>query len=221
MNRVRDLLYLLFGYLSGCVLYAEVFSRVFHKEIASAAKDKNPGAANAFVHGGFWCGVLTLAGDMLKGMVPVALYMHYLPDALLTPLAPLVLCAPVAGHVFPATRSFRGGKGIATTFGCLLGLLPFWTPVLVLACIFIFYSTILRITPNLSRTGDILHAAAGDAADGSAVVDLLRYAVHDGHGAGAPAHQHRGAGETGGASALVDLTETGRRKHVQNPHRRG
>ena len=76
MNRVRDLLYLLFGYLSGCVLYAEVFSRVFHKEIASAAKDKNPGAANAFVHGGFWCGVLTLAGDMLKGMVPVALYMR-------------------------------------------------------------------------------------------------------------------------------------------------
>ena len=125
---------------------------MFHKEIVSAAKDKNPGAANAFVHGGFWCGVLTLAGDMLKGMVPVALYMHYLPEALLTPLAPLVLCAPVAGHVFPATRSFKGGKGIATTFGCLLGLLPFWTPVLVLACIFIFYSTILRITPNLSRT---------------------------------------------------------------------
>ena len=110
---MRDLLYLLFGYLSGCVLYAEVFSRVLHKAIASAAKDKNPGAANAFVHGGFWCGVLTLAGDMLKGMVPVALYMHYLPEALLTPLA---------------------------------------TPVLVLACIFIFYSTILRITPNLSRT---------------------------------------------------------------------
>ena len=80
---MRDLLYLLFGYLSGCVLYAEVFSRVLHKEIASAAKDKNPGAANAFVHGGFWCGVLTLAGDMLKGMVPVALYMYYLPEALL------------------------------------------------------------------------------------------------------------------------------------------
>lgn len=56
------------------------------------------------------------------------------------------------GARFPATRSFKGGKGIATTFGCLLGLLPFWTPVLVLACIFIFYSTILRITPNLSRT---------------------------------------------------------------------
>ena len=127
MNQVRDLLYLLFGYLSGCVLYAEVFSRVFHKEIASAAKDKNPGAANAFVHGGFWCGVLTLAGDMLKGMVPVALYMHYLPEALLTPLAPLVLCAPVAGHVFPATRSFRGGKGIATSFGCLLVVFPVQT----------------------------------------------------------------------------------------------
>ena len=119
---MRDLLYLLFGYLSGCVLYAEVFSRVFHKEIASAAKDKNPGAANAFVHGGFCCGMLTLAGDMLKGIVPVALYMHYLPEALLTPLAPLVLCAPVAGHVFPATRSFKGGKGILCS-GTLLLLL--------------------------------------------------------------------------------------------------
>ena len=42
MNQVRDLLYLLLGYLSGCVLYAEVFSRVLHKEIVSAALCKNP-----------------------------------------------------------------------------------------------------------------------------------------------------------------------------------
>ena len=99
---MRDLLYLLFGYLSGCVLYAEVFSRVFHKEIASAAKDKNPGAANAFVHGGFWCGVLTLASDMLKGMVPVALYMHYLPDALLTPLMMKRHLVSSVVHLLPA-----------------------------------------------------------------------------------------------------------------------
>lgn len=43
MNQVRDLLYLLLGYLSGCVLYAEVFSCVFHKEIASAAKEPRRG----------------------------------------------------------------------------------------------------------------------------------------------------------------------------------
>ena len=64
----------------------------------------------------------------------------------------IVIASPVVGHVFPLFYKFKGGKGIATTFGCLLGLLPLWQPFLVLVVFFIFFSTILRINPHFHRT---------------------------------------------------------------------
>ena len=148
----RYILYVIAGYLSGSVLYARVMCHLFGGDEALLhSKDCNPGTSNAFACGGFACGVLTLVGDLMKGIVPVWLYVRSGEDITPTALA-LVLAAPVVGHAFPCFYGFHGGKGIAVSFGCLLGLLPFWTPVLLLACIFIFYSTILRITPNLSRT---------------------------------------------------------------------
>lgn len=147
-------MYVLLGYLSGSVLYAKVFTRIFQKEGAiEQSNDQNPGTANAFLFGGFWCGILTLAGDLLKGFLPVFLFVHGImprrPDAL---LSALVIAAPVIGHAFPIFYEFKGGKGIAVTFGCLLGLSPFWKPVAVLALFFIFFSVVLRITPHFYRT---------------------------------------------------------------------
>jgi glycerol-3-phosphate acyltransferase PlsY len=64
----------------------------------------------------------------------------------------LVLVAPVVGHIFPLYRKFQGGKGIATTFGCLLGYVPNLIPALVLALFFILFSLVVRITPHFYRT---------------------------------------------------------------------
>ena len=75
--------YVLYGYLSGSVLYARVFAKIFKKEnMIENSKDKNPGTANAFMHGGFLCGVLTLVFDLLKGFLPVFLYIIFLPTFL-------------------------------------------------------------------------------------------------------------------------------------------
>ena len=60
----------------------------------------------------------------------------------------LVLAVPVIGHIFPLFHSFRGGKGIATTFGCLLGLLPEYGPLIILICCFLLFSCIVRISPH-------------------------------------------------------------------------
>ena len=51
-------IYALIGYLSGSVLYAEVFCGIFgRKNAIEQSRDANPGTANAFLYGGFWCGI--------------------------------------------------------------------------------------------------------------------------------------------------------------------
>lgn len=79
--------------------------------------------------------------DMAKGFVPVYAYVHMTQMNLAESngLA-LVLAAPVAGHIFPVWHHFKGGKGIAVSFGSLLGLIPMWYPVLSLAvCFYSFH----------------------------------------------------------------------------------
>lgn len=146
--------FILLGYLSGSVLYARIFLKLFGKEnMLEGSKDQNPGTANAFLYGGFWCGVLTLLGDLLKGFMPVYFFMrgegaHY-PESV---TEALVIAAPVIGHALPLFYGFKGGKGIATSFGCLTGMFPLWRPLMVLAFFFILFSVVLRVTPHFQRT---------------------------------------------------------------------
>ena len=146
--------FIIIGYLSGSILFARICARLLNKPgILYESKDGNPGTVNAFKYGGFLCGVLTLTGDLTKGFLPVFAYMKH-EDAFTQPvfITALVLAAPVLGHVFPIFFHLHGGKGIAVTFGCLLGVYPVLTPVLIFALLFVFFSAILRITPHFART---------------------------------------------------------------------
>lgn len=149
---IRTVVYTLLGYLSGSILYANVFGKMFGKiSLYQNSADQNPGTVNAYKYGGFWCGTLTLLCDLAKGFLPVFLYTHF-SQAQPTWGVSSVLAAPVVGHIFPVFHRFRGGKGIATTFGCLLGLIPYLHPVLSFAAVFLILSVGLRITPNFYRT---------------------------------------------------------------------
>ena len=64
----------------------------------------------------------------------------------------LVLAAPVLGTAFPLFHHFRGGKGIAVTFGCLLGLLPLDAPLIIFVGLFLFFSLVVRVQPHFYRT---------------------------------------------------------------------
>lgn len=166
----RTLLYTTLGYLLGSLLPAKFFgNRISGKDVAAESPDHNPGVYNAFLYGGMLVGILTLCLDLLKGFLPVFLY-RSMPAAAASvpaftglsggPLSAdsseaglaLVLAAPVFGHIFPLWHRFRGGKGITVTFGCLLGLLPQMPPVLILAGMFLFFSLVLKVTPNCHRT---------------------------------------------------------------------
>ena len=149
---IHAIQYILQGYLWGSLLWAKLFTRLFAKEdITAVSPDGNPGTSNAFRCGGFWCGCLTLCFDMLKGFLPVMLYRR--SAAVLPALGlALVLAAPVIGHNFSVFHGFRGGKGIAVSFGCLLGMAPDLRPALILAVVFIVFSEVIVISPHYYRT---------------------------------------------------------------------
>ncbi len=150
---IRSSIYIVLGYLCGSILFARLVPFLLHKgDVAAQSPDGNPGTANAFLYGGFWCGVLTLCGDLLKGFFPVYLYLRGRDAGACGIELAFVIAAPVIGHIFPVFNGFQGGKGIAVTFGCLLGLFPDLGPALVLAAAFLFFSLVVRITPHYDRT---------------------------------------------------------------------
>jgi len=79
----------------------------------------NPGATNVLRVGGKLPAALTLLGDALKGLLPVALTALIIPHL---PTVALVATAAFLGHLYPIFFDFRGGKGVATAFGALFGL---------------------------------------------------------------------------------------------------
>jgi glycerol-3-phosphate acyltransferase PlsY len=85
--------------------------------------DRNPGAINAWKAGGWMVGVPVLLLDVAKGGAPVALarFIFGIEGWALV----LVALSPIVGHAFSPWLRFRGGKGIATTFG-VWSALTFW-----------------------------------------------------------------------------------------------
>lgn len=140
----------LFGYLTGSLLFARYFSNLFcGKDVTADTPDNNPGTYNAYTYGGFWCGALTLICDLLKGFLPVFLYI-WACGGLRLGLVP-VMAAPALGHIFPIWHKFDGGKGIAVSFGVLLGLAPNMLPVLTLALTYLLFSFVFKVNPHFYR----------------------------------------------------------------------
>ena len=103
----RGIFYTMIGYVSGSVLYAKVFGKLFcQKDVTEDTIDGNPGTTNAFLNGGIWCGICTLLCDLLKGILPVYAYMHGLPGADIW--ITFVLAAPVAGHILSLIHIYIG-----------------------------------------------------------------------------------------------------------------
>ena len=129
-----------------------------HKDIQKEGSG-NIGTTNALRVGGPKVAALTLAFDLLKGMVCVMVYRDFILPALGvgTPLdavfTALVALAALYGHIFSPYLKFHGGKGIATGVGILFGF--FWPLAVVHLAIFI---VLVAITKYVS-VGSIVTAA--------------------------------------------------------------
>ncbi len=82
---------------------------------------KNPGTTNVLRIGGKNAAIITLLGDMLKGVIPVLIAHALRVDGF---MLGLVALAAFLGHLFPLYFGFKGGKGVATFLGAQLALAP-------------------------------------------------------------------------------------------------
>jgi len=109
----------LFAYLLGSVSSAIVIAKLFGLQDPRQVGSGNPGATNILRYGGKKAALLTLAGDILKGVIPV-LAAHALKVE--SQVLGITMLAVFLGHVFPVFHGFKGGKGVATAAGALLAL---------------------------------------------------------------------------------------------------
>jgi glycerol-3-phosphate acyltransferase PlsY len=128
----------LFGYLLGSVPTGIVLTRLFSKTDPRKSGSKNIGATNIYRTSGKTLGILTLAGDMLKGVIPIWMAILWaqhdlwgVPDLWIA----VVGLSPMVGHIFPIFLGFKGGKGVATALGVYLVISP--VAVLIESLIFI------------------------------------------------------------------------------------
>jgi len=115
---IHYFIYALAGYLFGSVSTAIITCKLMGLEDPRSVGSNNPGATNVLRHGGKKAAIITLIGDMLKGLVPVIAVTMIEPAAGAIALTGL---GAFLGHVFPVYYGFKGGKGVATFYGVLLG----------------------------------------------------------------------------------------------------
>jgi len=175
------------GYLLGTLPTAHLAARR-HGVDPTRVGTRNPGATNVLQNVGRVAGILTLVGDLAKGLVAAGL--GWAVDG--RTLAVACGAAAVLGHVAPVTRSFRGGKGVATGVGMALATFP----VAAAVGIGLFAGTwaVLRRSSVVQEAGIVAMpvVAALTGADGwelagvGAVAALIVVRLHAGRAAPAP-----------------------------------
>lgn len=136
MEIFRSVIIIVLAYLCGAIPFGLLFTKLFTGKDVRSVGSGNIGATNVLRAAGKKAAVLTLLADCLKGLVPVLIVRLLLPDDALEVLTGI---AAVLGHNFPVFLGFKGGKGVATSYGVALAV----TPLLGLVCLLIWLGATL------------------------------------------------------------------------------
>lgn len=123
MNYAYSIGAVLLAYLIGSLSFAIIVSKAMGLKDPRSFGSKNPGATNVLRSGSKGAAVATLLLDGLKGWLPVMLVKWFGGDyGLGDGTVAAVGLAAFAGHLYPIFFQFKGGKGVATAAGVLLGI---------------------------------------------------------------------------------------------------
>lgn len=135
---MKEFILIILAYFIGSIPTAIIVSKAFFNIDIREYGSGNMGATNTFRVLGPKFGTMVMVGDMLKGILAVALYNllpYYLTNELdRTNLMIGLGLAAVLGHIYPIWAGFRGGKGVATLFGMVLAI----QPIVAINCVGVF-----------------------------------------------------------------------------------
>lgn len=150
LNLFLSLVALFLAYLVGSFSSAIIISRLKGLEDPRKVGSGNPGATNVLRSGDKMAAILTLAGDIFKGFLPVMIARLAGGSPLLVALVGL---AAFLGHLYPVYYQFKGGKGVATAGGVLLALSPL--SVFFLICIWFVVAFLTRYSSLAALIGAV------------------------------------------------------------------
>ncbi len=143
------------AFLLGSIPWGVVVSRAFYSRDIRQSGSGNIGAMNALRALGKRGAAAVLLLDAAKGIIPPALVFAFLHDAHVAAIA--AACA-VLGHCFSPWLSFKGGKGVATSFGAIFALS--WPAGIIAVCGWILGALTTTYSSVGSMSGSIVAAAA-------------------------------------------------------------
>lgn len=132
------------GYILGNINFARIFSWAFAKKDITTVGSKNPGTMNMLRTRGFGEAFLTLIFEAIKAGLP-ALVFYFVFKEYLTGYENvayfLTAFGAIVGHCFPVFYKFKGGKGVACTFGMFVFHPQFWwiSLIMFVICFFLFF----------------------------------------------------------------------------------
>ena len=113
--------WLVVAYLVGGIPFGFLIGKARGVDVRTVGS-KNIGATNVFRTVGKKWGLIAFVCDVLKGLLPTLAARHFAAEPSWLPLSVGVMC--VVGHMLTPYMKFKGGKGVATAFGMLIGLAP-------------------------------------------------------------------------------------------------
>lgn len=146
MNFIPELAWPVIAYLFGSISCAVVVAKLLGLDDPRQAGSGNPGATNVLRTGGKKAAILTLIGDIAKGVIPVVLATQ---AGVSNGILACVAIAAFMGHLYPVFFGFKGGKGVATAIGVIgalsLTLLGIFVAVWALTAIVSRYSSLASL----------------------------------------------------------------------------
>ena len=171
------LIALIGGYLCGTIAFGLILTKAFGLGDLRSIGSGNIGATNVLRTGNKKVAALTLLGDLLKATVPILIAWRWG-----APAAAVAGFGAFLGHLFPVWLGFRGGKGVATYIGVLLGFAP--VGVLVFAAVWLGMAKLFRYSSLAALTATLVvplaYLALGNrlAAALTALLTVFVYVKH-------------------------------------------